>query len=75
MHRHKMVNWGFSLKIHNEDTVCLPHTHPQTSSGQICLCIPGHKKNMIKQSLSLRLVIGGKRNLPHCSEWSVYEGP
>lgn len=56
-----MVNWSFSLKLHNEDTVCLPLAHPKPSSGPMCLCIPGHKETMTGQSLSLGWVAGGER--------------
>lgn len=47
MRSHKMVNRGFSFKIH-EDTVCLTAHSSQTSSGQECLPshISGHTKNM-----------------------------
>lgn len=34
MHRHQMINRGFSLKVHSEDTVCLIAHVPGISSGQ-----------------------------------------
>jgi hypothetical protein len=49
MHRHKMVNRGYSLKVHFADRFALLYMYPKTSLGWIGLltmawfsdCVPG----------------------------------